>query len=153
MMEKYNIVLGVLYKQKEVINKLYEDISNIDLSDHDKRYVFALKAQQLYTAAEDLLKTIAGAFENQLHDHARFHAELTGIMHTEIPGCRPALLSDNSKRLLNKLRAFRHFIIHGCDYELDRDELILLQNKLQTDFLHLMNDLDSFSKFIKEMVE
>ncbi len=152
-MEKYKIVLGVLYKQKEVMNKLYEDISEIDLSDHDKRYVFALKAQQLYTAAEDLLKAIAGAFENQVHDHARYHAELIGIMHTEIPGHRPALLSDNSKRLLDKLRAFRHFIRHGYDYELDREELQLLQIKLQTGFPHLLNDLDSFSTFIKNMIE
>ncbi len=152
-MEKYHIVLGVLYKQKALINKLYEDISDIDLSDYDKRYVFALKAQQLYTAAEDLLKTIAGAFENQLHDHAKFHAELIGVMHTEIPGRRPALLSDNSKRLLDKLRAFRHFIRHGYDYELDRDELQLLQNKLQSDFSHLLKDMDAFGKFIKELVD
>ncbi len=152
-MEKYHIVLGVLYKQKEVINKLYEDISEIDLSDHDKRYVFALKAQQLYTAAEDLLKAIAGVFENQVHDHARYHTELVGIMHTEIPGRRPALLSDNSKRLLDKLRSFRRFIRHGYDYELDRDELQLLQNKLQTDFMHLVNDLDDFSEFIKTLIK
>ncbi len=152
-MEKYHIVLGVLYKQKEVINKLYDDIHDVDLSDHDKRYVFALKAQQLYTAAEDLLKTIAGAFENQVHDHARYHAELIGIMHTEIPGRRPALLSGKSKRLLDKLRGFRHFIRHGYDYELDRDELQLLQSKLQKDFLHLLNDLDSFSTFIKDLIE
>lgn len=150
-MEKYHIALGVLYKQKEVINKLYEDIHGIDLADHDKRYVFALKAQQLFTAVEDLFKTIAGVFENQLHDHARYHAELIGLMHTEIPGRRPALLSDNSKRLLDKLRAFRHFIRHGYEYELDRDELQLLQDKLQADFMHLLSDLDVFGEFIKNL--
>ena len=144
-MDNYNIILGVIYKQKEVIKKLYDDIHDLDLAEHDKRYVFALKAQQLYTAAEDLLKAIAGAFENQVTDHARYHAQLIGIMHTEIPGHRPALLSDNSKRLLDKLRAFRHFIRHGYDYELDREELQLLQNKLKADFMHLLNDLDAFS--------
>ena len=152
-MEKYHIVLGVLYKQKEVIKKLYDDIHDLDLADHDKRYVFALKAQQLFTAAEDLLKTIAGAFENQVNDHARYHAELIGIMHTEIPGRRPALLSDNSKRLLDKLRAFEDWIRHGYDYELDREELQLLQNKLKADFIYLVNDLDAFSTFIKNLLE
>jgi len=151
-MEQYHIVLGILHKQKEVITKLYDDIKGVDLSDHDKRYVFALKAQQLYTASEDLLKTIAGAFENQINDHTRFHTELIAVMHTEIPDRRPAVLSDNSKRLLDKLRAFRHFIRHGYDYELDRDELQLMQNKLQSDFTHLMKDLDAFGKFIKELV-
>lgn len=56
-MEKYAILLGYYDKQGVLIQKLQEQIVNIDLSFYESRYVFALKVQQFYTAIEDLLKT------------------------------------------------------------------------------------------------
>jgi len=57
-MEKYNVLLGYLQKQKQIILKLYGGIKSIDLSVYENQYVFALKSQQLYTACEDILKSV-----------------------------------------------------------------------------------------------
>ena len=107
-MEKYNVLLGYLQKQKQIILKLYDGTRNIDLAVYENQYVFALKAQQLYTACEDLLKSVAGTFETSVGDLARYHLELLKVLSSDIPGIRPALLTDKSYGILDRLRSFRH---------------------------------------------
>jgi len=152
IMEKYNVLLGYLQKQKQIILKLYSGIKSIDLSVYENQYVFALKSQQLYTAMEDLLKSIAGTFENNISDFSRYHLELLKVMSSDIPGIRPALLNDQSYSILDRLRSFRHFIRHGYDYDLDKDELILLQNKLNVSFDSVISDVNDFELFINKLV-
>ena len=151
-MEKYNVLLGYLKKHKLIILKLYDGIKSIDLSVYENQYVFALKAQQLYTACEDLLKSIAGTFENNMGDPSMFHFELLKVMSSDIPGIRPALLNNNSYSVLDRLRSFRHFIRHGYDYDLDKDELILLQKKVNVHFGDVMSDIDNFELFLNKLV-
>ncbi len=40
-------------------------------------------------------------------------------MKLDVPNIRPAFLSDESYRVLNDLRAFRHVFRHGYEYTLD----------------------------------
>lgn len=112
-MEKYSILLGYFYKQVDLINRLHEEVADIDLHVYEKRYVFALKTQQLYTAIEDLFKQVAKTFENNIQEIATFHKELLIRMNTEIPKIRPAVIRSEVFRLLDKIRAFRHFVRHA----------------------------------------
>ncbi len=152
-MEKYNVLLGYLHKQRQIMLKLYEGIKNIDLTVYENQYVFALKAQQLYTTCEDFLKSVAGTFENNIDDFSRYHLELLKVMSSEIPDIRPTLISERSYRILDRLRAFRHFIRHGYDYELDEDELVLLQKKLGESFDDVISDMEVFEVFVKKLVK
>lgn len=87
-----------------------------------------MRVQQLYTAIEDLFKQIAKSFENHIENMSNFHKELIR-MNTEIPKIRPAVLSQQSLLFLDKIRAFRHFIQHAYDCELDGNELLIIQKK------------------------
>ncbi len=147
-MDNYQVLIGYLRKQQGIVAVLYQSIVHIDLDVYENRYVFALKAQQLFTATEDLLKSVARVFENNIQDKTTYHRELLMLMATEIPGIRPAVLSEESLLLLDKMRSFRHFVRHGYNYELDKDELLLMQNKLQTSFLQVQNDIGEFENFV-----
>src|SRR5437016_1912751 len=109
-MEKYAILLGYFDKQWMFICKLADQLVVMNLNTYEMKYVFALKMQQFYTANEDLLKQIAKAFENHIQDLSSSHKELLVRLHTEIPKIRPKVLSEGSFLLLDKIRAFRHFI-------------------------------------------
>ena len=150
-MEKYSILLGVLDKQLSLINKLYKEITAVDFHVYEKRYLFALKTQQFYTAIEDLLKQIAKSFENHIEDMSSYHNELLIRLNTEISKIRPAVLSKNSLMLLDKIRAFRHFIRHAYDCELDQEELSNVQDKLRNEYTYVEDDFLSFRNFIKEL--
>lgn len=83
----------------------------------------AYKLHNLYCAFEDLFKVVAGHFENQVEDIARFHKELLKRMSIRIEGVRPALLSEDAFKVLDELRAFRHFFRHAYSYELRYERL------------------------------
>ncbi len=150
-MEKYAILLGYYDKQWLLINKLQAQLITIDLSIYESRYVFALKTQQFYTAIEDLLKQIAKNFENHIEDLSMFHKELLVRLYTAIPSIRPSLLSEESFVLLDKIRAFRHFIRHAYDCELLENELREIQNKLKTRYATLEKDFEEFRLFVKTL--
>ena len=150
-MEKYAILLGYYNKQWKLVEKLKNQLGSIDLSSYEQRYVFALKAQQFYTALEDLMKQIAKGFENHIQNLSIFHKELLIRLQTEIPNIRPAVLSTESFLLLDKIRAFRHFIRHAYDCELLETELIEIQNRLEAGYHFLEKDFMKFKRFVESL--
>src|SRR5438105_13964345 len=106
-MESYAILLGYYNKQMILLQKLYGQLIFLDLFSYEVRYVFALKAQQFYTAVEDLLIQTAKAFENHIEDLSSSHKELLILLSTPIPNIRPQLLSEESFVLLDIVRSFR----------------------------------------------
>lgn len=150
-MEKYAILLGYFDKQLIFVKKLQDEVILVDLSIYDKRFLFAMRVQQLYTAIEDLFKQIAKSFENHIENMSNFHKELLIRMNTEIPKIRPAVLSQQSLLFLDKIRAFRHFIRHAYDCELDENELLLIQEKFKKDYPHVEGNLQKFRLFIQNL--
>lgn len=150
-MEKYAILLGYFDKQLTFIQKLLDEMIHIDISSYENRFVFALRTQQFYTALEDLFKQIAKAFENHIEDLSRFHKELLVRMNMEIPKIRPRVLSDPSLSFLDKIRAFRHFVRHAYDCELDPKALRSIQENIMQSFSSVKNDLHSFRSFILKL--
>lgn len=150
-MDKYLILLGYFDKQLPIIERLYDEVTKLDLSVWENGYVFALKTQQMFTGLEDLFKQIAKAFENHIEDLGKYHQELLIRMNTSIPNFRPALISNESFKLLDKVRAFRHFIRHGYGCELDKRELSALQDRLKVDFSIVTKDLSTFRDYIVKL--
>ena len=150
-MEKYAILLGYFDKQWLLVQKLQKQLVNIDLSSYELRYVFAVKTQQFYTAIEDLLKQIAKSFENHVQDLSIVHEELLVRLHTAIPPIRPRLLSEESFVLLDKIRAFCHFICHAYDCELLEVKLKAIQDKLKTSYVVLEKDVLEFRQFVYKL--
>ncbi|HEX2583461.1 MAG TPA: hypothetical protein VHL30_05030 [Chlamydiales bacterium] len=150
-MERYALLLGYFDKQVAIITKLYDEITTVDLSIYDKQFLFALKVQQFYTGIEDLFKQIAKAFENHIENMGNFHKEILLRMNTDVSKIRPAVISKPSLILLDKVRAFRHFIRHAYDCELDEQELQLIQDKLIKEYKNIEKDLQNFRSYIKKL--
>lgn len=150
-MDNYLILLGYFDKQFALIKKLYQEIVKVDINVYEKRYLFALKTQQFYTAIEDLCKQIAKSFENHIDNIENFHKELLARMSIEVPKMRPAVISTRSMLLLDKLRAFRHFIRHAYDCELDPKELENIQTKIAAEFSFVEEDFKKFRSYVQSL--
>lgn len=148
MEEKYLTLLSYFDKQIFVLEKLIKVILDINLDYYDKRYVFATKTQQFYTALEDLFKQIARTFENNIEKIEKFHSEMLKQMNLDILRIRPAVISNSSLPLLNDLRSFRHFFRHAYDCELNEMRLKNIKNEFAKDHTIVMGDLQNFRKFI-----
>ncbi|WP_369018002.1 hypothetical protein QBE54_09730 [Thermatribacter velox] len=124
---KFAILKSELMNQWNEIVKIYKRIEERKR----KRGIHALESlayqlHNLYCAYEDLFKIVAGFFENNIEEPSTYHTELPKRMKMEIEGVRPALISEESFKLLNSLRGFRHFFRHAYSYELDERKVSLV---------------------------
>ena len=70
---------------------------------------------------ESVLERIIRAVDGTLPTSPNYHSDLIRRAQTAIEGTRPALISTNTARGLQKLRAFRHVFRHAYDgYDYDR---------------------------------
>ena len=72
----------------------------------------------LYGAFEQVFEVVARYFENRVAA-AGYHAGLIRRMQLNIPGVRPALLSESTAADLDELRRFRHLFRHAYSADLD----------------------------------
>lgn len=121
-----NLLKAEIYVQIKEIEKIFSDID--DRRRGAKRSKvrlesLAYKLHNLYCAFEDMFKIIARHFENQVEDIAKYHKELLKRMALHIEGVRPALLSEETFKILDELRSFRHLFRHAYAYELKYEKL------------------------------
>lgn len=102
----------------------------------------------LYNAAEDLLKIVASAFENQIEDSAAWHRGLVHQLSLNIEGVRPALVSADSLPGLDELRRFRHVFRHAYGAALDADRTLQLLAVARS--THVMFRRDS-AEFVQKL--
>lgn len=113
--------------QLGLIDEIYARIEERQKSDSPYRAeALAYQLHNLYCALEDLFQIVARAFENEIVDRAHYHSELLKRMTLRIEGVRPALLSEDTARLLDSLPSFRHFIRHAYVYEIDPRRVALV---------------------------
>jgi len=98
-MEKNQLIIlkSDLYAQlglvKIIYQKLVERSNNLEPNDIIRLESIAYQIHNLYNATEDLMKTIATQFENNISDSSQWHSILIQRMSQEIPEVRPAFLS------------------------------------------------------------
>lgn len=125
---EFNLLKAEIEAQVKEIDKIYEEIKDREKgAKRNKARLESLgyKLHNLYCAFEDLFKIVARHFENQIRDISKYHKELLHRMSLSIDGVRPALISDESYRALDELRAFRHFFRHAYSYELNYEKIII----------------------------
>jgi uncharacterized protein YutE (UPF0331/DUF86 family) len=149
--ERLAILKAEINAQIREIEKIYNRIAERKRK-RSKSGIESLGYQlhNLYCAFEDLFKIVADTFENQIQDKSQYHIELLKRMTIAIEEVRPSLLSQDAYRLLDNLRAFRHFFRHAYTYELDERKVkIVLEDtiKLKRLYKHdIKVFLDSFEE-------
>lgn len=124
---EFNLLKAQIKAQIEEIKKIYNEIEDREKQAKENKVILeslGYKLHNLYCAFEDLFKIVAQFFENQVEDLARYHKELLRRLSLSIEGVRPALISEESYKELDELRAFRHFFRHAYSYELKYEKII-----------------------------
>ncbi|MBI4587023.1 MAG: hypothetical protein HY717_23675 [Planctomycetes bacterium] len=132
--EKLSLLKADLSGQLKLIDAVFKKIAR-----RKKGYAknpqalesLAYQLHNLYCAFEDLFKIVADHFENQVSGRNRWHQELMSRMKVDLPGIRPALVSESAFECLNELLRFRHVFRHAYGFELEAPKLKLVLQKAQ----------------------
>jgi len=148
--ERLSLLRAFINIQKEEIEKIFVKIKE---RQYGKGVVnlesLAYQLHNLYCAFEGLFKMVADFFENRIEGRAKYYRELLWRMKILIEGIKPPLLSEESYRLLDSLRAFRHVFRHAYSYELDPKKVALVvENALKLRALY-QGEIDRFLKQLR----
>ncbi|MCB0099896.1 MAG: hypothetical protein KDE46_29390 [Caldilineaceae bacterium] len=103
--------------------------------------------------------TLAGRIRQEISDvvdqakptGANWHQELLRQMTIEIPGIRPAVLSEENRNSLDEFRGFRHVVRNVYSYNLDPVRIGLLVTKLIVLSGGVHTELLTFTKFLEDI--
>lgn len=130
-----------------------EDIWQQARASGDDRYIdgVALNLQSFYTGFERILELAVSEVDEDRPVGPNWHQELLRLAATDIPGLRPAILSDTTRNALDRYRGFRHVVRNIYSFDLDRDEIAPLLRDLRSVFAAAKADLTRFAEALKQI--
>jgi uncharacterized protein YutE (UPF0331/DUF86 family) len=151
--EKIALLLAYFEEQNKILKELFNELKSLKISDKKDTVYIGFLLHNLYCALEDLMEDIAKTFENTLDDTSKYHRELLKKMILNVKGIRPQLWSNDSFRLLDELRCFRHVFRHAYGYELDSKRVFEIQDKVIKNWQKVKKDIEKFQKFLEKNLE
>lgn len=108
----------------------------------------AVALHHAYGAVESAFSRIARSVDDGLPEGPDWHQALLNVMALEIEQVRPAVISTESRDLLQRLLGFRHFFRHAYAVDLDGDRLEHLRQDAMALLPLLESDLAQFDHFL-----
>lgn len=107
---------------------------------------------QIFSGFERIFKNISNVFENKI-DELSWHQSLLGRMTLPLEGIRPAVISNETRSLLDDLRGFRHFFRHAYDTDIEPKKFSIVADsafKLKEQYVI---EIRKFLSFIDRLIE
>lgn len=108
----------------------------------------ALNLHAFYTGIERLFEKIAAHVDGQLPQGANWHKVLLIQMGREVPGLRPAVISDEIHVFLDEYRGFRHVVRNIYTYKFDPLRIDILVRNAKQLFEQLKREMLAFADFL-----
>jgi len=110
----------------------------------------ALNLHGFYDGMERTFKLIAMLIDGNIPQDAHWHQSLLQQMTVEVPGVRPAVISELSCRTLDSYRSFRHIVRNIYTFQFDVTKLEQLVTGAPTAFAQVRAELLAFSDFLRQ---
>jgi hypothetical protein len=152
------LLMGELAKARGVLLGIEQRITAFEatklpptLPATDDAIILSQYLANFYTCIETALLRVSRHFENHLPPH-KWHRAILENLSVEVPGFRPALLSDSTRMALDELRKFRHFTRYYFEFEYDWDKILFLLKKYHTVRSQIHSELEAFEEFIQSLL-
>lgn len=110
----------------------------------------ALNLHGFYSGLERIFELIATRVDNTKPSGENWHQALLVQMTTEVPGVRPAVISESSHSRLDEYRGFRHVVRNVYTYKFDPAKVEKLVSNIQASFAQVRAELSAFAKFLEQ---
>ena len=139
-------------RELERVVERCEDIWQQSEASGDDRYVdgVALNLQSFYTGLERILELVVSEIDEDRPAGPNWHLELLRQAATEIPRLRPAMITDATRKALDRYRGFRHVVRNVYSFELDKEEMSPLLRDLRRVFAEAKADLTRFAEALAQ---
>jgi hypothetical protein len=132
MSDDFLVLEKMLRSDLDALDEIYRKLGDAPIRNDEPENVLIVKAyhlHNLYNACENMLASIARAFENHIEDRSRWHSHLLQRMKLDLLPLRPAVLDEATFDRLDELRRFRHFFRTAYGVDLDPERFALAYRK------------------------
>jgi hypothetical protein len=113
----------------------------------------ALNLHGFYAGLERLFEIIAATVDGDVPRGENWHQMLLEQMASEIGGVRPAVISDETRRILDEYRGFRHVVRNVYTFRFDPVKIQRLVDDAPRAFSQARAELLAFASFIEQQAE
>ena len=113
----------------------------------------ALNLHSFYNGLERIFVAVVRELDPVFPSGERWHRDLLEQVSKEIPEKRPAILSEQTRDLLEEFLAFRHLLRSLYAFELDAERLKYLLDCLPEALSSAMSDIESFCRLLSIAAE
>lgn len=132
-------------KRKLIRLKTEKDPENID--SHIKAIAGSLHS--IYTGYESIIERIVRALDGETPLGKDYHLKLLRRAITEIPHCRPSIITRETFIILDELRTYRHKFRHIYIYMISPSRIIELAEQGIKSFEFFNRDIEEFKEFLR----
>jgi hypothetical protein len=111
----------------------------------------ALNLHGFYGGLERLFELIAASVDGAVPRGANWHQLLLEQMTNEIPGTRPAVISDETREALDEYRGFRHIVRNVYTFKFDPVKVRRLVENAPHIFSQAHAELLAFASFLEQL--
>jgi len=154
--ESIKLLRGEIHRSLSVVEKVeaylcdFLDTRLTESPGTDEAMVVVQSLTNYYTCLETLFLRISQFFENGL-ENERWHQSLLDKMILEIPETRPAVIGEETYRILLELLKFRHFSRYYFELHYDWDKLRYLEKKFRDVKGIVKKEIVVFESFLEEL--
>lgn len=118
----------------------------------DDMYVdgVALNLHGFYSGLERLFELIATVVDESRPQGAEWHKELLEQMSKQVPGVRPAIISEQVRLRLDEHRHFRHLIRNVYTFKLEPSKVGKLLEETPDLFTQIRREILAFARFLEQ---
>ena len=122
-MNKKNEVRVLISEIKEEIGKLDEICEHLEKQcarklNQERLKSMALRLHNLYTGFERIFQLVARELNGKIPNGLDWHRQLLNQIALDLPGIRPAVVSQANLVYLREMLAFRHVVRYAYGFEL-----------------------------------
>jgi hypothetical protein len=113
----------------------------------------ALNLHGFYSGLERIFELIASHIDGKLPTGENWHQMLSHQMTVEIPGVRPAVISQSTYAQLDEYRGFRHVVRNVYTFRFEPAKIQKLVDNLSVVFTRVQAELGAFAEFLEQQSE
>ena len=110
----------------------------------------ALNLHSLYAGLERLFEITGAVVDGNVPQGKNWHQMLLEQMVAEVPSVRPAVISEETHRMLDEYRGFRHVVRNVYAFRLDLAKVRKLVHGLPAVFSRVRAELLAFADFLEQ---
>lgn len=113
----------------------------------------ALNIHGLYSGFEKIFLEVAKEIDENIPDGSSWHKELLDQMALKIKNLRPAVISKESRDILDEYRAFRHIVRNVYANKYSAKKISILLDNFSEEYRRVKKEIQDFLKFLEADID